>query len=78
MSRSDDRPRDDEQHDIADLQNGDQVTVELTGTVVDQMERHDGLVRIDNGQKIEIVADEIVSVEKPARAVDIEEVDDAN
>ena len=66
-----------EQHDIDDLRYGDEVTVELTGTVVDRMDRHEGLVRIDNGQKIEIVAEEIVSVDQPARAVDIEEVDDA-
>ena len=68
----------DEQHDIGEPQSGDRVTVKLTGKVVDQMERHDDLVRLDvDGQKIEIVSNEIVDIKQPARAVDIEEIDDA-
>jgi len=53
------------------LQEGDTVTVELEGEVVDEMENHDGVFRIDvQSQQVEILHDEIIDIEQPARAVD--------
>lgn len=58
-----------------DLQEGDTVTVELEGEVIDQMEAHDGLARIDvEGQKVEILSEEIIDIEQPDRPAGIEEV----
>jgi len=56
------------------LQEGDTVTVELEGEVVDEMENHDGVFRIDvQSQQVEILHDEIIDIEQPARAVDKQE-----
>jgi len=60
--------------DTDQIQTGDNVAVELEGEVVDLMENHDGLLRIDVGvQEVEILHDEIIDIERPARAVDIRE-----
>ena len=56
------------------VQEGDTVTVELEGEVVDEMEGHDGVVRIDvQSQQVEILHGEIIYIEQPAWAADIRE-----
>ena len=61
--------------DSADqLREGDTVTVELVGEIVDEMENHDGVVRIDvQSQQVEILHGEIIYIEQPAWAADIRE-----
>lgn len=59
-----------------EIREGDTLTVELEGEVVDQMEEHDGVFRIDVGvQKVEILTDEITDIEQPDRPVGPAEVD---
>lgn len=66
-----------DEHDINELKEGDEVVVKLEGEVVDEMDRHDDLIRIDvDSQKVEVVEDEIVEVRKALRSVDITEVEE--
>lgn len=58
---------------INEPRENDKVTVELTGKVVDGMDQHDDIVRIDvGGQKVEILLEEIVDIERELKPISVE------
>lgn len=63
---------DTKQSDIGRIVEGDKVTVQLEGTVIDEMARHDGVIRLDvEGQSVEVLHGEIIDIDSSSRSDDI-------